>query len=360
MKKETGNRAEAEDGALLSAAVPLLCRWYRENRKPLPWRLDPTPYHIWISEIMLQQTRIEAVIPYYHRFLTEFPTIEALAEADEERLMKLWQGLGYYSRARNLKKAAERIMREEGGRLPDSAEALRRLPGIGAYTAGAIASIAYQKAEPAVDGNVLRVVSRLLADDSDILQPATVKRITAALARVYPEGRDAALLTEGLMELGETICLPNGAPGCAFCPVSALCRAAARGETERYPRRSPKKPRTVVGVTVWLLRCGDRWAIRKRPDRGLLAGMWELPTEEEGRDTPGLPEEQGIEVLSVTPCGEARHIFTHVEWRMKGRLAECGRENGDFVWATREELIDRYAIPTAFRAFLPIMKQDGD
>lgn len=339
----------------LALAVPRLCCWFDENRVSMPWREDPTPYHIWISEIMLQQTRIEAVIPYYHRFLAELPTVQALSEVSDERLMKLWQGLGYYSRARNLKKAAEVIVRDYGGSLPQDAATLRRLPGIGDYTAGAIASIACGHPEPAVDGNVLRVVMRLYACDADIMQQSTRRAVTEALREVYPAGKDAALLTEGLMELGEQICIPNGVPRCEHCPIRAYCVAATGGTPERYPTRIVKKERRIEKKTVLLLCCDGRYAIRRRSESGLLGGMWEFPNIEgfaTFSEIGSFLREHNCQPSIPNACGAAKHIFSHVEWHMTGYTVECGQAGSDFVWATPEELQMTYAIPTAFRVYL--------
>ena len=338
----------------LRACVAPLLSWYRATRRELPWRAEPTPYRVWVSEIMLQQTRIEAVIPYYERFMAELPDVAALAAAPEERLLKLWEGLGYYSRARNLKKAAERVTAEHGGALPADAAALRKLPGIGDYTAGAIASIAFGLPEPAVDGNVLRVVMRLTACGDDVLEQRTRRRVAGELRAVYPSGGDAGLLTEALMELGETLCLPNAEPRCKSCPLRELCLARLRGETAAYPVRSPKKERRREEKTVLLLRCGDRWALRRRGESGLLAGLWEFPCLE------GRPGEdalraalaaQGLAVTALRPCGEAKHVFTHVEWYMTGYIADCEVESGGYVWETAETIRRAYAVPTAFKAF---------
>ena len=339
------------DREIIEQALPRIADWYAGARRPLPWRLSPTPYHVWISEIMLQQTRIEAVIPYYERFLSELPDIPALAEVDENRLLKLWEGLGYYSRARNLKKAALLICERHGGKLPASAQELRKLPGVGDYTAGAIASIAFGLPEPAVDGNVLRVISRLLADGRDVLEPS-VRRETAALLRgSYPSGEKAALVTEGLMELGETVCVPNAAGRCDICPLRALCRARAEGATERYPVRSAPRPRRVEERTVLLLRCGDKAAIRRREGKGLLAGLWEFPSLDGFRRRDELRELYPA-ALSITPCGEARHLFTHVEWRMRGFEIELPRELPDLVWEDAETIRAAYSVPTALKYFL--------
>ena len=375
------------------AAVESVCRWFAENGRSLPWRETADPYRIWLSEIMLQQTRIEAVIPYYRRFLEAFPDPASLAEADDGTLMKLWEGLGYYSRARNLKKAAGVIVRDYGGALPPDADLLRSLPGIGAYTAGAIASVAFGLPEPAVDGNVLRVVSRICAMEDDVLLPAVKKAVTEALRAVYPMGKDAALFTEGLMELGEVICLPvrgekatggegKSGPDCALCPLRSMCRARAEGDVSRYPVRSPKKERRIEERTVFLLRSPDgRYFLRKRPAEGLLAGLWEFPglpgrlalsgssaqiplPDADGEET--VPPEDvlgrilpgAVSAVSGTAClGEAKHLFTHVEWRMTGweiDLAEAPEDNREdgAVWADPETVREELAVPSAFRAWM--------
>ena len=339
--------------SLQDIVEPLLC-WYRENKREMPWRNSPTPYHVWVSEIMLQQTRIEAVKPYYERFLQTFPTVEDLADAPDDRLMKLWEGLGYYSRARNLKKAAVTIKEKYGGVLPDSAEELRKLSGIGDYTAGAIASIAYGKPAPAVDGNVLRVYARLTALSDDIMLPATRKRVTGELQEIYPEGKAAGELTEGLMELGETLCIPNGAPLCGDCPLRFVCKACKDGTAEHYPVRSPKKARKTEEKTVLLLSCGQEYALRRRGEKGLLASLWEFPNLEGHIPPEAIPEalkKRGLIPLSVKPCGAAKHIFTHVEWHMIGYEIVCKEKTREFVWKTAEEIRQKYAIPTAFRAY---------
>jgi A/G-specific adenine glycosylase len=343
-----------DDEALVSECAHRLINWCAAVRRPLPWRLSPTPYHVWISEIMLQQTRIEAVIPYYARFLEALPDIPALAAVEEDRLLKLWEGLGYYSRARNLQKAAKRVMEDFGGELPREAETLKSLPGIGDYTAGAIASIAYGEPEPAVDGNVLRVLTRLLARPDDVALPKTRADVAALLRRVYPRGEEAGLLTEGIMELGETVCLPNAAPRCPDCPLQTLCRACLRGETERYPVKSPPKVRRVEQRTVLLLQCAGRYAVRKREGKGLLAGLWEFPGLE-GAYTEAEAAEAvralGGEVLSVEACGEAKHIFTHVEWHMRGFRLKLASELPGLVWKTPAEILSDCPIPTALRVY---------
>lgn len=342
------------DLELLRACIPPLTDWHAVNRRSLPWRDSPTPYTVWISEIMLQQTRIEAVIPYYHRFLNELPDVAALAACDEERLLKLWEGLGYYSRARNLKKAAEKVMADFGGELPRTAAELRTLPGIGDYTAGAIASIACGEGEPAVDGNVLRVVMRLLARGDDVLSQKTKSDVSDALRRIYPRGEAAGLLTEGLMELGEMVCIPNGEARCLLCPLFSRCRAAASGTVALYPVRSAKKQRRIEARTVLLLRCGERYAIEKRSDKGLLAGLWQLPNRYGSLSEAELREQlaaEGLVPLQIEALGKATHIFTHVEWHMVGYRVELAAESASLVWKTVDELDADYAIPTAFRAY---------
>jgi A/G-specific adenine glycosylase len=268
--------------------------------------------------------------------------------------MKLWQGLGYYSRARNLKKAAQTVMREHGGELPTKAEVLRTLPGIGDYTAGAIASIACGEAEPAVDGNVLRVVMRLYASDDDIMLQRTRQAVSKALREVYPSGEDAGRLTEGLMELGEQICIPNGAPRCDICPIRAHCQAASQGNPEQYPTRIVKKERRLETKTVLLLVSNGRYAIRKRSEPGLLSGMWEFPNTDGSLTVEEIRERlspTGLEPQNITCCGKAKHVFSHVEWHMTGYTVTCKSEDTDYIWATPDELRSSYAVPTAFRAF---------
>ena len=345
----------------LSPIVSPLIAWYESGHRTLPWREDPTPYHVWISEIMLQQTRIEAVIPYYLRFLSALPTVEALADADDELLLKLWEGLGYYSRVRNLKKAAQAVVSEHGGRLPKTAEALRRLQGIGEYTAGAIASIAYGEPSPAVDGNVLRVIARITADKRNVLSPETKRDITASLKKIYPTGKAAASFTQGLMELGERVCIPNGAPACHACPLLSLCEAKKQGLTDTLPLREKNKTRRIEERTVLLLHCvkTDRYAIRKRADTGLLASLWELPNtplrlgDTEARDAV---LSLGLTPLTLAPLPDARHLFTHIEWLLSGYRIETENECEDFLWVTTEELSRSYAVASAFRAYRKLIK----
>ena len=330
----------------------LLLPWYRQHRRELPWRKDREPYHIWVSEIMLQQTRVEAVKGYYARFLDALPTVEALANCDDDLLHKLWEGLGYYSRVRNLKKAALVILQQYGGRFPESHEEILKLPGIGAYTAGAICSIAYNQPTPAVDGNVLRVFSRLMNDPSPIDLPETKKAVTAALAEIYPE--DAGDFTQALMELGATLCGPNRAPDCEICPCGEICRAYREGTADKLPVKSPKKEKRQENRTVFILRCEGRYALEKRPSKGLLAGLWQFPNVSGREDTLQALETlqaMGMKPREVIREVERKHIFTHIQWNMKGIYLEVAEAAGDFFWFTPEEINNQTALPTAFKQF---------
>ena len=341
---------EVEIAALLS--------WYEENRRDLPWRQTRDPYRIWVSEIMLQQTRVEAVKPYYARFLEAFPTVKALAEADEQRLLKLWEGLGYYSRARNLQKAAKAVVAEYGGEMPSDEGKLRKLSGIGDYTAGAIASIAFGIPAPAVDGNVLRVLARFTGSREDIALQETKKRQSEALRQVIPEGR-AGDFTQALIELGATVCVPNGEAKCESCPLAASCRAKNEGLTDVLPVRAPKKPRRIEEKTVFILRDDCRTVLRRRPSKGLLAGLYELPWAEGHLKQEAVAERiraMGVEPVRVTRVEDAKHIFTHVEWHMIGYTVRIssefdGIEGEGLLLVDNERLRAEYPIPSAFSAY---------
>ncbi len=328
--------------------IPLLA-WYRENARDLPWRRDPTPYRVWVSEVMLQQTRVAAALDYYRRFLDAAPTPADLAGLPEDVLMKLWQGLGYYSRARNLQKAARLIVEEYGGVFPDTYEAIRALPGVGDYTAGAVASIAFRQPVPAVDGNVLRVAARICGDGGDISSPAMKKKVTAALAGLIPLDAPGEF-NQALMELGAVLCLPNGAPLCERkCPAAPFCRAFREGRTGELPVKAPKKARRVERRTVYLFFYEGRAALRRRPGRGLLAGLWEYPNEiSDGTNWPAL---WGLSPAALERAGEGKHVFTHIEWHMTalaGELPSPALPRG-WVWADRAEVRDVYPVPNAFR-----------
>lgn len=325
------------DETLMKAAVSPLLEWYRVCKRDLPWRKARTFYSVLVSELMLQQTRVEAVKERYVQFLQRFPAPEALAGASEDEVLKNWEGLGYYSRARNLHKAAK-IIAEQG--FPKDFAGVRALPGVGDYTAGAICSIALGLPQPAVDGNVLRILSRLYADGANIDEPATRARWSELLRAAYPP--ETGDFCEALMELGAIVCVPNGAPLCGECPWAGLCRAHLAGEEERYPVRSEKKARRIVEATVLVLRCGNKYALEKRPAKGLLAGLWQFP----------FFEGEAPDFGKVLAEKRAKHIFTHVEWRMQGRLVQARAELPQYVWATADEIRRTYAVPSAFRAFM--------
>lgn len=341
-----------DDREIYAALPDALLPWYDENRRELPWRRDKEPYHIWLSEIMLQQTRVEAVKGYYTRFLAALPTIEALANADDALLHKLWEGLGYYSRVRNLKKAAVIITEQYGGVFPREYADVLALPGIGAYTAGAICSVAYEQRVPAVDGNVLRVTARLTEDDTPIELPAHKAAVTAALAAVYPAR--AGDFTQALMELGATLCGPNWKPDCENCPCSHFCRAHQNGTAERLPVRLPKKERRVEEKTVFIFRCDGRYALEKRADSGLLAGLWQFPNCDGKLETEAALQKAldlGLQPKELLRQIQRKHIFTHIQWNMRGIYMEVGAPDGPFSWFTARQIEEEAALPTAFRQF---------
>ena len=330
----------------------ILLPWYSQNRRDLPWRKDKEPYHIWLSEIMLQQTRVEAVKGYYARFLAALPDIQALSNCDDDALHKLWEGLGYYSRVRNLKKAAQVVMTQHGGVFPKNHADVLALPGIGEYTAGAICSIAYDLPTPAVDGNVLRVFSRLAEEASPIDLRATKRKVTETLSAVYP--KEAGDFTQALMELGATVCGPNRKPDCGNCPCKEICLGFAHGTAESLPVKAPKKEKRQEDRTVFILSCGGQYALEKRPNKGLLAGLWQFPNVPGHLSTADALEQ--LEKMGLRPKELLRevsrnHIFTHIQWNMKGIYLEVADTAGDFQWFTGEEITTQAALPTAFRQF---------
>ena len=303
-----------------------LTGWFAENRRYMPWREDPTPYHVWVSEIMLQQTRVDTVLPYYFRFMEALPDLKSLAECEEERLLKLWEGLGYYSRVRNLQKAAITVLAEYGGNLPKDPAALQKLPGIGSYTAGAILSIAFGLPEPVVDGNVLRVIMRVNGCYDDIKAPETKKKLENELREfLLKEGCDPSAFNQGLMELGALICVPNGKPLCASCPVKAACEAQKMGLTEVLPVTGARESHKNAQITVLILKDGKTIGIRKNSEKGLLSGLYGLPRLE-GHLSPDeiikLLSEAGYQPGSVKPLPSAKHVFTHITWEMNAYLVE--------------------------------------
>ncbi|MCL2564103.1 MAG: A/G-specific adenine glycosylase, partial [Oscillospiraceae bacterium] len=308
----------------------------------------------WLSEIMLQQTRVEAVKGYYARFLEALPTIADLAVADDDRLLKLWEGLGYYNRAKNLKRAAGVIMDKHGGVFPSTHAEILALPGIGPYTAGAIASICFGLPYPAVDGNVLRVHARLTATDDCVDLPAVKQRITDELAAILP-GTDPATFNQAIMELGAMVCLPNGAPRCEVCPVAELCQSRAAGTQMQYPVRLKKKARRMEEMTVFILTADDALAVQKREPDGLLGGLWALPNVPGELDEAAaleLVKDWGAEPAELVKRSRKKHIFTHVEWHMTGYYVKCRNRSPLFTWVCEDERAERVALPTAFRQFL--------
>lgn len=347
-------------------AVEALLQWYRSHARELPWRKTKDPYAIWISEIMLQQTRVEAVKPYYDAFLSALPDVSSLAQVSEERLFKLWEGLGYYSRARNLKRAAECVMRDFNGEMPRTYRELLTLPGIGAYTAGAIASIAYGERVPAVDGNVLRVLSRYDGCFDDITKDTTKQTWRERLATSVPEA--AGDFTQSLIELGATVCVPNGEARCFDCPLCESCVAARDGLCDSLPVRAGKKPRRIEERTVLLIRDGGRTALHKRAPKGLLAGLYELPNTEGHLEVDTLTayiRSLGFEPLRVERLEDAKHIFSHIEWHMIGYLVRITPEFDGLHGKSGFELIpdavlhEEYAIPSAFSAYTKYLSSIG-
>lgn len=338
----------------LSTLPSVLPDWFRLNKRSLPWREDREPYHVWLSEIMLQQTRVEAVKGYYSRFLSALPNIAALAAADEDQLLKLWEGLGYYSRVKNLQKAAKMIMNDYRGQFPTDYNNIRKLPGIGDYTAGAICSICFDAPTPAVDGNVLRVISRF-CDFHGCVDTSQVRRqFHDALAAVYPP--KAGEFTQSLMELGAIICLPNGTPLCEKCPLKEACRGLKHRSIAQLPVRKEKKAKKIETMTVLLLCCDGRIAIQKRPNQGLLAGLYEFPHTAgllTAQEIISYAETLGLEPDALEKVVNRHHIFTHIRWNMQGVKLSCSKQVEEFLWIQPKEFQEHYPLPTAFRQFLP-------
>ena len=329
-----------------------LLAWYDAGHRELPWRQDKAPNQVWLTEIMLQQTRVEAVKGYYARFLQALPTIADLACCDDDALHKLWEGLGYYSRVRNLKKCAQVIMECYGGAFPENYDEILALPGIGEYTAGAISSICFDAREPAVDGNVLRVYTRLTEDATPIDLPAFKKEVRRQLAAIYPQR--AGDFTQALMELGATVCGPNRKPDCGNCPCRGFCGGAIHGTAEKFPVKLPKKAKREAEMTVFILSCDGKYALQKRPSKGLLAGLWQFP------NVPGMLEtadalqwaaDMGLKPRDILRQVERSHIFTHIIWKMRGIYLETAEQAGAYQWLTAEQIEKEAALPTAFRQF---------
>lgn len=357
-----GPEGEGQEDVLRNIVKPVVA-WFREHKRDLPWRKNPDAYRIWVSEIMLQQTRVEAVKPYYERFLKELPTVRELAQAQEDKLLKLWEGLGYYNRVRNMQKAAQQIMVDYQGRFPETYEEIRGLKGIGNYTAGAISAFAYGLPKPAVDGNVLRVVSRLTGSFEDIMKQSVRKKMEDALEQVIPEDA-AGDFNQGLIELGAIVCVPNGEPKCRECPVAGFCEARKRGVIAEIPVKSKGKARKIEERTVFVFRDGRQIAIRKRPSKGLLAGLYEFPSEP-GRmsmeDAAAYSKEIGLAPIRIRELGEAKHIFSHIEWHMTGyeilvdELEKTNRRG--FLFIRPEEIEEAYPIPSAFGHYAGVLRR---
>ncbi|MBQ8657551.1 MAG: A/G-specific adenine glycosylase [Clostridia bacterium] len=333
--------------------APLLA-WYNANKRDLEWRVNPTSYRVWVSEIMLQQTRVEAVKEYYARFMRELPTLQALATCEEEKLLKLWEGLGYYSRVRNMQKAAKEIVERFGGEFPSDEKSLKSLPGIGAYTVGAIRSIAFGLRAPAVDGNVFRVASRLSENPTVISDPAYRKYLEEKLLAVYPEeGEDCSAFTQSLMELGALICKPQ-TPDCRVCPLNGICRANAHGTQNDYPVLPEKKAKKAEKRFVFLIRTKEGISLRKRKE-GVLKGMTEFPSESAIDRTPEeLLNEWGVGAFKVVKRKTYAHIFTHIRWEMDCILVDA--DHSPFESRTLEEIRTQVSIPTAFKQCLSLLE----
>ena len=340
-----------------------LLQFYDKEARELPFRVSPRPYYTWISEIMLQQTRMETVVPYFNRFIREIPDIPALAAVEDDRLMKLWEGLGYYSRVRNLKKAAQVMVAQNGGEMPDSFAELIKLPGIGPYTAGAIASIAFGKAVPAVDGNVIRVFTRLEAYGGMVMNARGRQFIQAAVEAVISRERPGDF-NQAVMELGATVCLPNGEPLCGKCPVQSHCLAFRQGDPLAYPVLPVKKQRRIEDHTVLLLRQGDSFLAERRPSEGLLAGHLQFPMK---AGTLSLEETEawlrslGFTGWEIRQGETARHIFSHIEWHMQAFLirvtsSQVGEGYENLKWIKGEDLTV-ITLPTAFKPYRQTMQR---
>ena len=347
------------DFDLTQLTEPLL-QWFSDHARILPWREKVTPYRVWVSEIMLQQTRVEAVKPYFERFTTALPTIKDLAECDEAPLLKLWEGLGYYNRVRNMQIAAQTVMAEYGGELPADYEKLLTLKGIGHYTAGAIASIAYGIPVPAVDGNVLRVIMRVTADDSDIMKQSVKTKVEKELLQIMPQDA-AGAYNQALMELGATVCVPNGEPQCEVCPWKTVCRTKKYGNWQEIPVKSKAKARKIEDMTVLVIRDGEKVVLHRRPKRGLLAGLYEFPNRPghlSQEEALRAVQEMKLHPMHIQKLEDAKHIFSHVEWHMSGymiRVDTLTREESDLLFVETKETEENYPVPAAFAAYTRYM-----
>ena len=349
---------------MLEQIVTPLLSWYDKHARVLPWREDTAAYRVWVSEIMLQQTRVEAVKPFFERFIKALPDVQALSEAPEDELLKLWEGLGYYNRVRNMQKAARVIVSEYGGDFPADYEKLLSLPGLGHYTAGAVSSIAFGIPMPAVDGNVLRVLSRVTASYEDVLKQSVKTAMEAEVKKIIPADR-AGDFNQALMELGAVVCIPNGMAKCEECPVASLCQAYCHGTVDRFPVKAAKKERKQEDKTVFIIQDGEATALRKRPPKGLLAGLYELPNVPGHMDREQALEyvrKLGLDPLYIEEMPSSKHIFSHIEWRMEAyRIRVSSLEKAkdkDLIFADKEQTGKRYAIPSAFGAYARYIKEE--
>lgn len=355
---------ETKHAEILNEITAPLLTWYRANKRDLPWRDKDNAYYTWVSEIMLQQTRVEAVKPYFQRFIERLPDVRALAECPEEELLKLWEGLGYYNRVRNMQITAKEVTERYDGKLPDSYGLLLQLKGIGNYTAGAIASIAYGIPVPAVDGNVLRVISRITESRQDIMKQSVRHQTEELLEEILPKDQPGDF-NQALMELGAVVCVPNGTAKCDICPAAFGCMAYRNGTVEELPVKAAKKKRTIEKRTVLVIQDGDKTALQKRPETGLLAGLYELPNTEGHKsreEVLQMVSDLGLEALYIEELTDAKHIFSHIEWQMIGyriRVAALESNKGQpFIFSEKRQTEKKYAIPSAFRAYVKYMKEE--
>lgn len=341
-----------------------LLKWYDKNHRQLPWRENRDPYRIWLSEIMLQQTQVATVINYFNRFIKAYPTVEDLATAIEDDVLKLWEGLGYYSRARRLIPCARMVVEKYDGKFPQTYDEIIKLPGIGSYTAGAVLSIAYNKKVPAVDGNVMRVYSRYYDMDNDISLAKSKKIFEEKVYETLPG--DRCHYNQALMELGATICTPKNYQ-CEQCPISAGCKALELNIQDKRPVKSKKIKKKHERIAACYITCEDKVLIMKRPSDGLLPGLWAFPVIKIEQDVKkdiilGLREEFDIEVMDILPSSETKHVYTHIVWDMT--LYEMKTDTMvqvDFPpvkWVKPEEL-SLYALPKGFHKLLENRKKGG-
>ncbi|MCI8347485.1 MAG: A/G-specific adenine glycosylase [Bacilli bacterium] len=329
--------------------------WYQKNKRDLPWRRGCNPYHVWISEVMLQQTRIETVIDYYHRFLQKLPSIESLATVPEEDLFKLWEGLGYYTRAKNLKKSAQIIINQYHGEFPHEYHELITLPGIGDYTASAISSICFQKKKATIDGNVLRVYTRFYNNDLNISLLKTRKEIGKKIEEIIPN--ESGDFNQALMEIGEVLCIPNGIPHCNRCPLHSRCLAGKYSNYALFPKRQLKREKKTLEYTIFIFNFENTYAISKRNNEGILHQLWQFPNVEGTLTKTQVEAYLNSKRISYSKIKEFityTHVFTHQKWKMISYYIELGKPigNNQMLFLSIDKIIKDYAIPTAFQPFL--------